>query len=188
MTCALCRCSPQHIELRRQTQSKLAPGNCWQTAVACVLGVSADELPDQVEIEREDRSYWNLLNAYLKKHHGSIYSELYDWQFSAIEIRDPGLHIMVGPTVRTPDKGTFHAIVGRRGEPFWDPHPSRAGLTKVDRWGIVSKATEQILRDEAERIASSELDSWLRKNLTCICPKCQVADVATQDLPKEATA
>jgi hypothetical protein len=45
---------------------------------------------------------------------------------------------MIGETVRTTaDNDVWHAVVGASGEPHWDVHPSRAGLTKVRAWGLI---------------------------------------------------
>lgn len=60
------------------TQSQLAPhGNCWQTAIACILEVEPDTLPPQSEIDTWPHEvlggwgmYSNCLQGYLRKHHG----------------------------------------------------------------------------------------------------------------------
>lgn len=44
-----------------------------------------------------------------------------------------GHHAMMGPGPR----GCWHAVVGYRGTVVHDPHPSRAGLTLVKRYGFL---------------------------------------------------
>jgi hypothetical protein len=162
------------------TQTNLAPyGNCWQTAVACILELPAEELPDQSSIERygEDERkrlggnwppvlswllYQNVLNRYLMLHHSLIYGEIAHWLTPALQVRAfGGLHLLEGPTVRTPESGIEHVIVGRRGEPVWDPHPSRACLTKIERWGIISPVPP-----------GYEQNPKMLRELPCLCPSC----------------
>jgi hypothetical protein len=157
-------------DLRHQTQTDTTHGNCWQFAVACVLGVPAANLPDQVAIESNEHrtGYYTALNVYLFRHHGLMYSEVYDYAIGALSVRAPGWHCLFGPTVRTATNGLHHVIVGRYGAPAWDPHPSRAGLLEVQRWGMVAPMPERI-RPEWERTAERN---------PCICPACAGARVA----------
>lgn len=128
--------------LREQTQANTSPGNCWQAAVACVLDVDQAELPPQCEIEAWNNqvlggwgSYSNVLNGYLTKHHSLEYSTVYERSFSAIQPIH-GYHVICGPSVRTPDTGSHHCVVGHLGVEVWDPHPTRAGLTQHTEWGV----------------------------------------------------
>lgn len=158
--------------VKEYTQSSVSPGNCWQTAVACILEIDPAELPDQVAIETTTPGlFMNAINAYLEQHHGLMYSEVYDYQFGALLVRDPGWHLLDGPTVRTPTNGSEHVIVGRNGEPVWDPHPSRAGLTTVKRWGILAPLLDR-LREEREKLRTGENAArW--QSLFCACPRCR---------------
>lgn len=128
--------------MREHTQSNIDPGNCWQTAVACLLDVEPTELPDQTLFDRREVQpdgsfryvgpYYNsALNAYLREHHGLGYVELHypPELYTALQVREPGLHLMTGRTVRSTTNGNQrHIVVARFGELLWDPHPSRAGL------------------------------------------------------------
>ena len=166
----------------RQTQSSLAPyGNCWQTAVACVLEVPAAELPAQNEIERfaeEERArlraegrdwpswlswlcYRNSLNRYLAQHHRLLYGEV-RFIYDAIEVTSfEGHHVICGPSERTATNGGIdHCVVGRHGGVVWDPHPSRAGLTGVKEWGVLAP-----LPEDWE-------PSKMHAELPCLCPEC----------------
>lgn len=150
------------------TQSNLDPGNCWQTCVACVLEIDPATMPAQEVFEwkrtREDGSiewgpsYQTPLNAFLRKHHGLTYGELYEHQWPAVMPRDPGFHFLIGPTVRTPTSGCKHVVVARYGEMVWDVHPSRAGLTMIERWGVLAPFPEGWAR------------TW--NEIPCVCPAC----------------
>ncbi len=157
--------------MKEFTQTDLDPGNCWQTAVACILEVDPSELPDQTEIEgRQGKQYQNALNAYLEYHHGLVYADVDDWVYAGMTVRDPGWHILVGATVRTtPEKPIYHCIVGRYGEPVWDPHPSRAGLTLVKRWGVLGPLPERIRLWRKEMLEKSKPGDW---DFLCVCPAC----------------
>jgi hypothetical protein len=136
--------------------------------------VPPEMLPCQVSIEKGGKlSYHNKLNAYLRKHFNRMYSEIYDFQFSAVMPRDPGLHFMIGPTVRTATNGgRYHVVVGLNGEFLWDPHPSRAGLTYVERWGLLGPIPERLEQDWAERIP--KMDPEIADSMySCVCPSCR---------------
>lgn len=159
--------------VKQFTQTDTKHGNCWQTAVACLLDIDPASLPDQVEIETAKVSYWNALNSYLIEHHRLFYSELHAYQVTGLSIRPDwydGHHMLIGPTVRTPENGRNHVVVARFGECVWDPHPSRAGLTEIERWGVLGRA------DEIQHIQRRE---WHRGrpdpdvSMFCLCPKCK---------------
>jgi|GEM_PF-2772556 hypothetical protein len=189
-----------------QTQTYVTPhGNCWQTAVACVLDLPAEDLPPQHEIESmaaiEDGeryaghfSYTNALNAYLTKHHSLGYLQEPAWKLGAFTLSDPGYHLLIGPTVRTVVDGDgpriIHCVVGKHGEQIWDPHPSRAGLTRVISWGWLADVSKVDESDQArgygwawlsESARKRDLFSWSQRaakapstSTLCCCPACFV--------------
>lgn len=145
------RSEPELTGMKEFTQSNTSPGNCWQTAVACVLEVAPASLPDQVAIEEAERSYQNALGTYLRKHHGLLYLQIEAFKMRVLSVREPGWHCLIGETVRTyaaldgqellpsgrAASRILHVVVARHGEMAWDPHPSHAGLTKVLHWGFL---------------------------------------------------
>lgn len=158
--------------MKRFTQTNTESGNCWQTAVASILEIEPDRLPCQVTIERAGVSYLNSLNSYLILHHGLVYGEIYEWQFSALRPRADrhnGYHCLVGPTARTPINHFKHVVVGRFGRQVWDVHPSRDGLTHIERWGTMGDARED-QRDGRSR--QLEDDSKHGLSMTCLCSEC----------------
>jgi hypothetical protein len=130
------------------TQTSLAPGNCLQTAVACLLDVPPSSLPSQTDFAvviptSTSEARFTLGTAGYEDH-------LRRWLSRTVGIRflkspyppsdanlDPfdGWHLLFGPTERTEENGLRHAMVGFRGQPAWDPHPSRAGLTVITHYG-----------------------------------------------------
>lgn len=129
--------------MRKLTQTSLDPGNCWQTCIACILDLDPEAPPPQVDYDKREPvegvgfchigpSYMSVLQRYLRKHHGLAYVEIHypPEVYSALAIRD-GLHMMTGRTVRSATNGNQrHVVVGIDGRMYWDPHPSRAGLTE----------------------------------------------------------
>lgn len=155
------------------TQTNLAPGNCWQTAVACVLDTPPETLPDQNvcdlwdKPDPEDRETWtrtspfyhNELGTYLRKHHGLAYISLQPFMLYHLQIKPPGIHFMSGQTVRTKQSWQNHVVIARYGELLWDPHPSRAGLTEVVYWSFLIPYP----------------DEWAKRSSQqneCHCPAC----------------
>lgn len=144
-------------------QTNLVPGNCWQTVVACLLDIAPESMPDQVAIEEDKRSFNNALIAYLSKHHHLSYAEIPNHVFSQLRVVDPGWHILIGETVRTTESGRLHAVVGRYGEVFWDPHPTGVGLTSVRKWGLLTPLTEDLLKHRV---------GYVSDYTVCQCPDC----------------
>lgn len=173
------------------TQTNLNPGNCWQTAIACILEVDPETMPPQHEIEalRAEKavsgwgSYHNALNGYLTKHHGLVYSEIYRHQFGSVRpLRE--WHTLNGPTVRTSElkeSGNFHVnhcVVARNREFVWDVHPSRAGLVRVESWGVIGEKQPS----DPERAKKMLEDEAYALVFGCLCPihnlnelRCRVA-------------
>lgn len=149
------------------TQTNLVPGSCWQTAVACILNRDPATLPDQATLDADNKwRFRNALSAYLDKHHQLMYSDVYDYVFPVLQMRDPGYHMLQGPTIRTPENHREHIVVARYGEMVWDPHPSRAGLTEVKMWGVLCPMPPRIKEWRDKRLAEGD------KDLECICPAC----------------
>lgn len=137
--------------MRELTQTSLHPaGNCWQTAVACLLDLDPAVLPPQAEYDWRTTneaggtlcgpSYHVALNAYLRDHHGMAYVELHlpEEVHQVLAVAEPGWHMLTGRTVRSDlQEGARHVVVARYGRMVWDPHPSRAGLLEGLKWGLL---------------------------------------------------
>lgn len=158
------------------TQDTLHPrGNCWQFAVACILKINPATMPAQFDHytqqdpEAGPESLWSLsyndaLQAYLRKHHGLAYVEIFSPPEVFVNLRSVGYHILNGHTVRSAaQNGGTHVVVAKDGEMVWDPHPSRTGLTEVLRWAFLTPFPK----------------AWERgfENVSCVCPECLTAAV-----------
>lgn len=91
------------------------PGNCLQTAVACVLDLDLEEVP-HFAVYKD----WALRLQVFGRERG--YRVRYMPPRGAV-----GLGLAFGPSLR----GTTHAVVWAGGRMAWDPHPSRVGLLAV---------------------------------------------------------
>ncbi len=170
--------------MKYYTQSNLSPGNCWQTAVACLLEVEPDLLPPQHEIESLDHailngygSYQNVLNGYLGKHHGLIYVNVHEWMFGSVKPVIP-VHVMCGPTVRTAAlqaagaPNIHHCVVGLNGVMVWDVHPSRTGLIGVREWGLLGELQPCTIADRKKWTDNEMADLVFNR---CLCPACNLS-------------
>lgn len=122
--------------MKKLTQTHL--DNCWQTCVAMLLGVPAEVLPDQHQITGRDQ-YLHTLRVYLEKHHNLLYVEVGPEKLSEIKAQASCFHLLIGECARSSPENdhAWHAVVGRGGELYWDVSESRAGLTKVERYGLL---------------------------------------------------
>lgn len=160
--------------MREFTQSNLEPGNCWQTALACILDVEPSTLPDQLRYDFGNNDlkwgrYTNVLQGYLGKHFNLIYCELQAWQFGGLTVKPPGWHLLIGPTVRTPVNDAHHCVVGRYGVETWDVHPSRAGLVSIHSWGVLSPLPSALRKQREEH----DDPDYRRVFVDCLCPTCE---------------
>ena len=104
-------------------------GDCYRTALACILDRDPSEVPHFAE------STWYDADArrWLVEHYGltlvrtRVQSLANGWQLDLEKGRQDVYHLVIGRTAR----GTLHACVGLNGKVVWDPHPSRSGLTEI---------------------------------------------------------
>jgi hypothetical protein len=144
------------------TDTQRAKGNCWQTCAAAILEIPIGSLPDQVDVEDAGWSFNNALIAYLAKHHGKRLVYLRQWDLAApVTVNRDVFHIICGPSPRTAANGVNHCVVGYAGTPFWDVHPSRAGLIGVNEF--------QFIVDHAP---GAELPNIRFADRDCLCPAC----------------
>jgi hypothetical protein len=114
--------------MRELTQTNLDPGNCWQTAIACVLDLDPETMPAQCDYEirttypdgRVTRgpSYNNALQAYLLTHHGLAYHALHmPWAYfdGQLQVKSDTIHFVSGRTNRSATNGEKrHVVVALR--------------------------------------------------------------------------
>lgn len=103
-------------------------GNCTQAAIATILGLSLDEVPDfnNVHKDADVWVFWDAIESFFNER---------GWAFTVCTgLHVPeGLYLAAGPSPR----GVRHMVVYQDDKLFWDPHPSRDGITYVDAvWRI----------------------------------------------------
>lgn len=104
-----------------QTDTSPTTGNCWQTAIACVIEQDPDRVPHFVKADTDGIvSDWWLYSQYWLHYHG--------YELSALgrHLYTNEHYLVMGYTVRE----TYHVCVYLNGKMVHDPHPSGAGLTK----------------------------------------------------------
>lgn len=148
------------------------------------------ELPPQSEIQKVPYevlcgwgSYFNVINAYLVKHHRKFYFELPLYQAEILG-RNIKYQVLIGPTVRTIEaiangrRGVNHSVVGHYGVQCWDVHPSRQGLLSVETWGFVVPTTlayRNLMENNGKaRLKSSPAGIAYEKIMDCLCPQCNL--------------
>ncbi|QGH75903.1 hypothetical protein SEA_AXYM_36 [Gordonia phage Axym] len=100
-------------------------GDCWRTALACVLDLPRDDVPHVIG----DDDWWEQSCTFVTNHTGMLLLNL-EPQFPVYQSPEssPYQHVIAtGPSPR----GDFaHCVVVSAidGALVWDPHPSRAGL------------------------------------------------------------
>lgn len=130
-------------------------GNCYAAALASLLEVPLEVMPDIVAETMHGHNWHGYINTYLSRHH----------QLMAISIdqrlvpciRPVGWHLISGVSPRNPDHA--HAVVGCGGAILHDPHPSRAGVSKVYDYTFLVPVDSNATR------------AWLER-CPCICPAC----------------
>lgn len=95
-------------------------GNCTQAAIATLLDLPLESVPDFNNETEGPREFWELVEAFFN----GIGYEFYIG--SGLHVYD-GLYLASGPSPR----GVQHMVVYKNGELFWDPHPSGTGIVVV---------------------------------------------------------
>jgi len=106
-------------------------GNCTEACLASLFGVSIEEIGTFHNQDGDVRVFWERFEAAIARF--GCYAVRFDvkppqtgWVFD-------GYYLAGGDTAR----GTKHCVVMLDGELAHDPHPSKAGLTKVDHCHLI---------------------------------------------------
>lgn len=95
-------------------------GNCMQASVASLLSLELDQVPHFAE-SGDPGTCWDLFEEFMES------QGLYPMMLSGDRVL-PVMYLASGKSAR----GVSHMVVMNGGELVHDPHPSRAGLLKVD--------------------------------------------------------
>ena len=124
-------------------------GNCTEAAVASLLGLPLDAVPDFRANSLQPYLFWSAFRRF---------------------VRSQGFEPMMLPGDHMPDvlylasgrspRGVSHMVVMREGRLIHDPHPSRAGIERVDQvWVLLPKDPATTPRPDplidAERVAAA---------------------------------
>lgn len=100
----------------------LQKGNCFQAAVASIMDLPLDEVPNFIEYT-DDEWFEKFINFVNSKGYE------YNWYYSGDGEEHPGYAIGSGISPRTrKDKRITHAVVCLNGEMVFDVHPDRTGI------------------------------------------------------------
>lgn len=95
-------------------------GNCWQAAIASLVGAPLDDVPHFVQIDEDTgQDYLALTQDWLAERGLQLHS-------SARPTNPNEIYLVGGQSLR----GFFHCVLYRNGELYHDPHPDRTGIVK----------------------------------------------------------
>lgn len=110
-------------------------GNCFAACIASILEIPLQEVPDLAAAMQAKKNFRRILADWLHLR-GLTYVELEigkpNWSMG--DWNPPTYHIIGGDSPRGVEGG--HAVVGYAGTMVHDPHPSRAGVSKVTDWSF----------------------------------------------------
>jgi hypothetical protein len=105
-------------------------GDCARAVIASLLDLPIATVPNFAQLANNDvLGFYGLVEKFLEEHGYGM-----QWHRNPIYFLKPGIdtyHYMSGRSPR--GKDGWHAVVGLNGKPFFDPHPSRAGLAGAQR-------------------------------------------------------
>jgi len=94
-----------------------------RACIASLLDLPRERVPNFAQLDADgEGNFWLMLAEFCRQHGYSFVT----MQGRFVWADDEIYHVISGPSPRI--KGGHHAVVGRNGKVFFDPHPSRAGL------------------------------------------------------------
>lgn len=111
---------------RWQTQTRMfdpenpGGGDCTETAVASLLAIPRDCVPDFAQGTNDGGVQYENLVKFLESMGFAVFMRPANWEPNC-------LYLAMGPSPR----GCSHCVIMRDGQLVHDPHPSRAGLIRV---------------------------------------------------------
>lgn len=106
-------------------------GNCWQTAVASILELPLEDVPDFVNEHEAGGQHWWLHTVEFLKLHG--YSIEPIWEHPDTD----EYYLVSGPSPR--HKEMYHVVIYQRGRMIHDPHPDGTGVLEEKHFDIIRK-------------------------------------------------
>ena len=131
-----------------QSRTSSPYGNCVEASIATLLNLDIADIPD-VRAAAEERGFDDkMFDAVMKRRKRVLcrwLAEAFDLFWIEGEGTRPPIIDTQGPNAaplfwlaggQSP-RGLGHMVVYADDELVWDPHPSRLGLEKVERWGVL---------------------------------------------------
>jgi len=101
-------------------------GDCQRAVLASLLELPIADVPHFLQDAKGDpATYWEALQIFCRSH-GYVYLTVPNGPANFYGDEGDVFHEISGPSPR--HAGTFHAVVGKNGAIFHDPHPSGMGL------------------------------------------------------------
>lgn len=121
---------PHYLTQSRLHDPEGEPGTCLAACLAMVMRLQESDIPLRylAGLDGPEGDWWDLLVEDCASLGWGIFFVPYP---DLVEPR--GWHIINGPSPR----GFGHSCLGYRGELIWDPHPTRAGLVKVEDYYVL---------------------------------------------------
>ncbi len=121
----------KHIQTKLHSED--VTGNCWPTAIACIVGCRIDQVPNFEELFRiPDMPWFWILQEWLKS---KGYEYVTDKPKHFYDTFD-GYYFVSGKSPR----GNFnHIVIYKHGKMVHDPHPSGDGILTEDSYEHLAK-------------------------------------------------
>ena len=122
-------------------------GTCFRAALASILELGEQDVPDFGGDSPDERTYWDRVDGWLAGR-GLRYKQVPIVKGAAPPL---GWHTIEGLSPR----GGNHAVVGHDGKFVWDPHPAwddpRRGLVEPRVWGLLLPLSKMQRAEDAAR-------------------------------------
>lgn len=138
----------EELELTRKVmQTKTGDkGDCARAAIATYLGLPLSAVPDFIETsDGIARNFWMDIEEFFEDRGFSFVETKLVREFAGEERRTApaGLWLASGTTVRSESNNKTHMVVMKGFDLYHDPHPSNAGLLKINH-GWVAQLSSAI--------------------------------------------
>jgi hypothetical protein len=141
-------------DLGKQTQRFLGrvqdngiAGDCWKTAIACLLHIPRETVPHFLQLEQviPDYNWWDETVKFVQaKVPGWTLVSLVDTTFPIYTNPESGPQRVI-LSGQSPRGDFLHAVIADAvtGEMLWDPHPSRAGILTLEEVSVLTYLDEE---------------------------------------------
>lgn len=105
----------------KQTKLEKDLGNCVETAVACLLGLPIEQVPDFRVNGTDASNFWFAFEEYINRQGYEVHCMPHNYH-------PDSMYLASGLTVRD----TRHMVIMQNGALLHDPHPDDTGLTVIE--------------------------------------------------------